>query len=135
MPALSGFHHVKLPVGDVVRSRDWYRTVLGLVVDIEFVEDGVLKGVALRDPAGTLTLAARHDPQRAAALAGFDPIAVGVPTRADLEAWALRLDALDQSHGGIETGHQGWVLVGLHDPDGIEVRLYTIERRDEGTAT
>jgi catechol 2,3-dioxygenase-like lactoylglutathione lyase family enzyme len=135
MPALSGFHHVKLPVGDVVRSRDWYRTVLGLVVDIEFVEDGVLEGVALRDPAGTLTLAARHDPQRAAALAGFDPIAVGVPTREDLEAWALRLDALDQAHGGIETGHQGWVLVGLHDPDGIEVRLYTIERRDEGTAT
>jgi hypothetical protein len=33
------------------------------------------------------------------------------------------------------TGHQGWVLAGLHDPDGIEIRLYTIERHDEGTAT
>lgn len=46
-----------------------------------------------------------------------------------------RLDALGQPHGGIVTGHQGWVLVGLHDPDGIEVRLYTIERHADGTAT
>ncbi|TQN43607.1 catechol 2,3-dioxygenase-like lactoylglutathione lyase family enzyme [Blastococcus colisei] len=135
MPPLSGFHHVKLPVGDVVRSRNWYQAVLGLVVDVEFVEDGVLMGVALRDPSGTVTLAARHDPQRAAVLAGFDPIAVGVPTRSDLEAWASRLDVLGQRHGGIVTGHQGWVLVGLHDPDGIEVRLYTIERHDERTTT
>jgi hypothetical protein len=81
-----------------------------------------------------VSLAARHDPRRAAALAGFDPIALGVPTHADLEAWVSRLDALGQPHGGIVTGHRGWVLVGLHDPDGIEVRLYTIERLDEGTA-
>jgi catechol 2,3-dioxygenase-like lactoylglutathione lyase family enzyme len=135
MPALSGFHHVKLPVSDVTRSRDWYETVLGLVVDLEFLEDGVLMGVALRDPAGTVSLAARYDPERAAALAGFDPIAVGVATRAELEAWVGRLDALGQPHGGIVTGHQGWALIGLHDPDGIEIRLYTIERHDEGTAT
>ena len=87
MPALNGFHHVKLPVGDVVRSRDWYHAVLGFAVDIEFIEAGVLMGVALRDPSGTVSLAARHDPQRAAALAGstprLDPIAVGVPTRTD----------------------------------------------------
>ena len=135
MPALSGFHHVKLPVGDVVRSRDWYRSVLGLVADLEFVEDGVLMGVALRDPTGTVRLAARYDPERAAALAGFDPVAVGVPTRTDLEEWVRRLDALGEPHGGIATGHEGWFLGGLHDPDGIEVRLYTLERHDEGTAT
>src|SRR6476661_6319573 len=135
MPALSGFHHVKLPVGDVVRSRDWYRSVLGLAVDLEFVEDGVLMGVALRDPAGTVRLAARYDPERAAALAGFDPVAVGVPTRTDLEDWVRRLDALGEPHSGIAPGHEGWFLAGLHDPDGIEVRLYTLERHGEGTAT
>jgi catechol 2,3-dioxygenase-like lactoylglutathione lyase family enzyme len=135
MPALSGFHHVKLPVGDVGRSRDWYQTILGLAVEIEFLEDDVLMGVALRDPAGTVSLAIRYDPERAAALAGFDPIAVGVPTRAELEAWEGRLEALGQPHGGIVTGHQGWALIGLHDPDGIEIRLYTIERHDEGTTT
>jgi catechol 2,3-dioxygenase-like lactoylglutathione lyase family enzyme len=37
MSALRGFHHVKLPVSDVARSRDWYQRVLGFEVVIEFV--------------------------------------------------------------------------------------------------
>ena len=49
---------------------------------------------------------------------GPDPLA-------DVQAWMLQLDGLGESHGGIVTGHQrGSVLVGLHDPDGIEIRLY-----------
>ncbi|MGH3982378.1 MAG: hypothetical protein ACRDST_06755 [Pseudonocardiaceae bacterium] len=41
-----------------------------------------------------------------------------------------RLDGLGEPHGGIVTGHAGWVLVGLHDPDGIEIRLYTLEEHN-----
>jgi catechol 2,3-dioxygenase-like lactoylglutathione lyase family enzyme len=130
MSTLAGFHHVKLPVHDVTRSRDWYATVLAFGVDLEFVEDGVLMGVAMRDSDRTLCLALRHDPVRARALAGFDPLALAVATRSDLEAWRDRLDAAGHPHGGIITGHQGWVLVGLSDPDGFEPRLYTIERHD-----
>lgn len=125
MGSLSGFHHVKLPVADVRRSYDWYRRVLGLEQELEFVEDGVLMGLALRDHSDTVHLALRHDPARAAALAGFDPVALCVPARADLEAWRRRLDELGESHGGIVSGHAGSVIVGLRDPDGIEVRLYT----------
>jgi catechol 2,3-dioxygenase-like lactoylglutathione lyase family enzyme len=125
MPDLSGFHHVKLPVADLARSRDWYTSVLGLQVEIEFVEDGVLKGLALRDASGRLRLALRLDPVRAEALAGFDPIALEVPKRDDVEGWRARLDDLGEPHGGVVPGHQGGsVLVGLHDPDGIEIRLY-----------
>ncbi|WP_127501028.1 VOC family protein [Actinoplanes solisilvae] len=125
MPDLSGFHHVKLPVADLERSRGWYTSVLGLGVDIEFTEDGVVKGLALSDPGHTLALALRHDPERAAAVAGFDFLALAVPTRDDVEVWRLRLDELGQPHGGVVTGHRGGsVLVGLHDPDGIEIRLY-----------
>jgi catechol 2,3-dioxygenase-like lactoylglutathione lyase family enzyme len=125
MPDLSGFHHVKLPVSDLSRSREWYTSVLGLTVEIEFVEDGVLRGVALAGTTGDLRLALRLDPVRAAALAGFDPVALLVPKREDVESWRDRLDDLGQSHGDVVTGHGGGsVLVGLHDPDGIEIRLY-----------
>ncbi len=125
MPDLSGFHQVKLPVTYLRRSGDWYTTVLGLRVDIEFVEDGVLRGLALADTGGRVRLALRLDPVRAAALAGFDPLAIEVSRRADVEAWRIRLDELGQTHGGVVTGHNGgFVLVGLHDPDGIEIRLY-----------
>ena len=125
MVGLCGFHHVKLPVSDVVKSRDWYERVLGLAVDVEFIEDGALMGVGMADPAGTLGIALRQDPVRAAAMAGFDAMALGVPTRAEVDDWRDRLDELGEPHGGIVTGHRGGsVLVGLHDPDGVEIRLY-----------
>jgi catechol 2,3-dioxygenase-like lactoylglutathione lyase family enzyme len=125
MSALRGFHHVKLPVSDVARSRDWYQRVLGFEVAIEFVEDDVLMGVALADAAQSVSIALRHDPTRAAALSGFDAMALGVPSRAEVDRWRARLDDMDEAHGGVVTGHKGGsVLVGLHDPDGIEIRLY-----------
>ena len=45
-----------------------------------------------------------------------------------LAGWRERLDGLGETHGGVVAGKEGWVLVGLQDPDGIEVRLYTLER-------
>ena len=122
---LSGFHHVKLPVSDVARSRYWWLRVLGFEADIEFVEDGVLMGVGLADAFGSVGIALRHDPERAAALAGFDAVALRVPTRAEVADWRSRLDGLGEPHGGVVTGHRGGsVLVGLHTPDGTEIRLY-----------
>jgi catechol 2,3-dioxygenase-like lactoylglutathione lyase family enzyme len=129
MVALGGFHHVKLPVSDVHKSLEWYRRVLGLEVAIEFTEEGVLRGVALRDADGTLMLALREDPGRAATLSGFDPLALGVPTLDDLRAWADHLDAAGEPHSPIEEGRVGWLIGGVTDPDGIEVRLYTLQNR------
>jgi catechol 2,3-dioxygenase-like lactoylglutathione lyase family enzyme len=122
---IAGIHHVKLPVGDVARSRAWYERVLGFEVAIEFVEDGEVRGVALRREGCSPQLALRHDPARAKALSGFDALALLVPSRADVEAWKTALDEAGEPHGGLVTGHGGGkVLVGLHDPDGTEIRLY-----------
>jgi catechol 2,3-dioxygenase-like lactoylglutathione lyase family enzyme len=118
-------HHVKLPVSDVERSRAWYERVLGLTTTIEFPEDGVVRGVGLARDGGPARLALREDPDRAKALSGFDAVALLVPSREEVRAAAARLDAAGEPHGGLVTGHRGGtVLVGLHDPDGIEIRLY-----------
>jgi len=70
----------------------------------------------------------RHAPERAAAMAGFDPIAIGVPTGDKVVAWRQRLDDLGVPHGGIVSGHFGAkLLVGLHDPDGLEIRLCMLD--------
>ncbi|GEL18272.1 VOC family protein [Pseudonocardia asaccharolytica] len=43
-PELAGVHHLKLPVRDLGRSRDWYANRLGYEVAAEFVEGGRLMG-------------------------------------------------------------------------------------------
>src|SRR5579885_3723499 len=73
MPVVCGVHHVKLPVRDPATSRDWYVRVLGFEQEIEFVEDGVLMGVALHDPGSGVRFAVRRAPERTEALRGFDP--------------------------------------------------------------
>jgi catechol 2,3-dioxygenase-like lactoylglutathione lyase family enzyme len=130
-PALAGVHHLKLPVSDLERSRSWYESRLGYELAKEFVEAGTLMGVALRHPNGGPGLALRLDPDRAAAAAGFDYFAIGVPDKDALEDLAARLTALGEHHAGVHVASTGWILPLLHDPDGHEVRFYTIAHHTE----
>ncbi len=127
-PRLDGIHHVKIPVTDLDRSRAWYESRLGYEVYLEFVEDGVLMGVAMPHPNGGPQLALRLDPERSAGLGDFDFFAIGVPDRRALEALADRLSGLGESHAGVHPATVGWILPLLHDPDGHEVRFYTTEQ-------
>jgi catechol 2,3-dioxygenase-like lactoylglutathione lyase family enzyme len=124
-----GYHHVKVPVSDVARSRQWYASVLGFEFDLEFTEDGALRGAALYHPVANMRLALRQDPARAAAMAGFDIIALAVGTRQDLTVVAERAAAAGCATGPTERGSQGWTC-DLIDPDGLVVRLYTHQRHD-----
>ena len=134
MPALAGIHHVKLPVTDLARSLEWYRSRLGYEVQIEFVEQGTLMGYALAQPGGGPGLALRLDPARARAAAGFDYFAFGVPGKPELDQIAARLDALGQPHAGVHMATLGWILPGVPDPDGHAIRFYTMEHHtDPGT--
>ena len=92
----------------------------------EFVEEGVRMGVAMTHPNGGPDLALRCDPDRARAAAGFDYFAIGVPGHEPIEALAAHLTSEGIDHDGVHRTPVGWVLLGVHDPDGHEVRFYTV---------
>ena len=125
-PALDGIHHLKLPVSDLERSLAWYRRHLRYETMFEFVEEGVLMGVSMRHPNGGPDLALRRNPEKAQAAAGFDYFAIGVPGHEAIEALAARFAAVGESHPEVQRTPVGWVLLGIHDPDGHEVRFYTV---------
>jgi catechol 2,3-dioxygenase-like lactoylglutathione lyase family enzyme len=127
-PALAGIHHVKLPVRDLARSREWYETRLGYAVEHEFVEDGEVMGVVMAHGNGGPSFALRLNPGFAAA-AGFDYFAIGVPSKVDVDYLAARLTELGDTHAGVQETPFGWVLPQVHDPDGHEVRFYVDTRR------
>lgn len=85
LPRLAGVHHVKIPVTDLARSRDWYGRVFGFRVTWEFPdEEGVARGVAGEVPGfGDTILALRENPQAARGSKGFDPVGFAVADRAD----------------------------------------------------
>jgi catechol 2,3-dioxygenase-like lactoylglutathione lyase family enzyme len=125
-PVLDGIHHLKLPVTDLDRSLAWYQAHLGYRVMTEFVEEGVRMGVALTHPNGGPDLALRCDPDRARAAAGFDYFSIGVPGHGPIEALAAHLAEAGVRHDGVHRTPVGWVLLGVLDPDGHEVRFYTV---------
>jgi catechol 2,3-dioxygenase-like lactoylglutathione lyase family enzyme len=123
---VTGTHHVKVPVSDLARSADWYERVLGVRRHLEFRDDdGEVRGITY-EPLGTFMLALREDPERARALAGFDPFAALVETHDDLVQLAARLDELGVDHSPVITATLGWLLA-VPDPDGIQIRFYTAE--------
>ncbi|MFI0483527.1 VOC family protein [Actinomadura sp. 9N215] len=124
--AITGIHHVKFPVSDLATSRSWYERVLGLQVHLEFEDDdGVVRGVAGSVPGmGELGLALRENPEAARGFAGFDPVSFGIADKAAADAWAARLDELGIEHSPVIDATAGWI-VSFHDPDGIEIRLYS----------
>jgi catechol 2,3-dioxygenase-like lactoylglutathione lyase family enzyme len=130
-PALAGVHHLKLPVSDLRRSQHWYESRLGYRLTQEFHEHGELAGIVMEHPNGGPGMAFRHDPERALAAAGFDYFSIGVPDKEAIQVLAARLTDLGEDHAGVHFATNGWILPMLHDPDGHEVRFYTIQHHTE----
>ncbi|WP_103341668.1 VOC family protein [Amycolatopsis sp. CA-126428] len=125
---IEGIHHVKFPVSDLARSRAWYERVLGLDVTHEFPDaDGVVRGVA--GAIDSVPVALRVQEAAAAGLAGFDPVCFSIADRAAADAWIARLDELGVEHSPLFEATTGW-MVRCTDPDGTEIRLYSLAKDD-----
>ena len=133
VPQFDGVHHLKLPVRDLDRSREWFQSRLGYILAMEFREDGRVMGIALSHPDGGPRLALRLNPDKAAASSGFDYFSIGVPTKAAIDALSARLTELGEAHAGVQPASLGWILAGLSDPDGHEIRFYTTESHKKAT--
>jgi catechol 2,3-dioxygenase-like lactoylglutathione lyase family enzyme len=119
-----GLHHVKVAVTDLRRSRSWYERVFELEPIMEWPDaEGVVRGVRFR-AKGAFALALREDPKVAQATVGYDPFAILVQGRGDVEAWADRLDELGVAHSPVTAGALGW-LVWFDDPDGLQLKIYS----------
>jgi catechol 2,3-dioxygenase-like lactoylglutathione lyase family enzyme len=129
---LAGIHHLKVHVTDLRRSARWYERVLGYRRGVEFVEGDRLVGYGLDHDHGGTPLTLRLDPEQAAKTAGWVYFEMGVPDRNALDDLASHLDGVGEAHGPVVQTPIGWLLPGLFDPDGHEMRFY-YSSRGEGT--
>lgn len=123
---MTGIRHVKIPVADLVRSASWYARLMDLVPFREFVEQGALRGVALRSPEGRFVIALR-DRQFCTgqpSLAGFDPVALHMTSREALADFAARCDRLGIEHNPIQDRGPDEAVVDVPDPDGLILRFF-----------
>jgi hypothetical protein len=74
-------------------------------------------------------VALRVQEKAAAGLAGFDPVCFSIADRAAAEAWIARLDELGVEHPPLIEATLGW-MVRVSDPDGTEIRLYSLAKDD-----
>lgn len=128
MAKVEGIHHVKFPVTDLARSREWYERVLGLKVELEFPDgDGVVRGVA--GHVGGVPVALRVQETAAKGLAGFDPVCFAIADKQAAEEWIAHFDELGVEHPPVIEATIGWI-VRVNDPDGTEVRFYSLSQAD-----
>jgi catechol 2,3-dioxygenase-like lactoylglutathione lyase family enzyme len=128
-PRLAGIFGVKFPVCDLAASRAWYEQVFGLELIYEFPDDdGVVRGVAYTAPGLGDTGVALRERRDIAGLSGFDPVIFAVDDKAAVHAWAAHLDALGVQNEVVEATI-GWMVL-FHDPDGLEIHLYSRDRAD-----
>jgi hypothetical protein len=97
---------------------------------MEFVEGTRLVGCGLSHPNGGTLLTLRLDPDQARKTAGWVYFEMGVPDTDALTELAERLDGLGIGHGPVVRTPIGWLLPGVLDPDGHEMRFYVSSPQD-----
>jgi glyoxylase I family protein len=123
MPAIT---HVAVTVTDLAASEAWYTKVLGVKPVLD-EDTGPFRHIVYQ--LGNTLLGLHYFPDLVSTepfnerKPGLDHIAFGVASRAELAAWAIRLDELGVAHGGILDASYGSGL-SVRDPDNIALELF-----------
>jgi catechol 2,3-dioxygenase-like lactoylglutathione lyase family enzyme len=126
--ALTGVHHVRLPVTDLECSYAFWREVLGYERDFDFPgPDGPI-GWALRHSRGGPDIVLWHNPEKAAASSGFPWFSIGLPSSRDVLNLTEELDRRGIHHGGVQDALVGIKLPFVNAPDGHLIGFY-VKRR------
>jgi len=126
VPSLS-FHHVSLSVTDLDASASWYADTFGF--EELFREEAEARRACVMVFAdggysvGLVEHGASAGEPFDAVRTGLDHLALAVPSRADLDRWAARLDAAGIAHSGPVDIPVGAIL-NLRDPDGMALALF-----------
>src|SRR5882757_1891791 len=129
-PRITGQLVVILTVRDLRRSADWYRNLLDAREHDYVDETGTLKQVTLTEPASGLQLCLVSHPDTSAEpfserRPGLDHLEFLVASRADLDAWAARLDTLGVAHSGVkEPSYTSNAMLTFRDPDHIQLEFF-----------
>lgn len=125
--ALTGFHHLSLTVRALDASTAWYESLFDLdtVMD-ETGEERRARVYRLRGTDAMLGLI-EHTGNDGTAFrpdrTGLDHAAFAVASRADVDAWAERLDTAGIAHSGTIDVPVGAIL-NFADPDGIQLSIF-----------
>ena len=132
----TGFHHVRLTVTDIARSKKFYDEVFGWPIAVDASdsvdEPGVKEspekfygGVVYQTPQGTLFgLRPVGDCEFDSTRTGLDHIGFAVADRAALEAAQSALRDAGVTHGEVvDLTDAGIAILSFQDPDDINVEL------------
>jgi glyoxylase I family protein len=128
MAEITGVHHMALTVRNMEKTTAWYEDLFGLTKVME-MEEPPGRPVHLYMHAGTQLLFGFHTHGEndggdfSEFRTGLDHIGFGVDSRAELEAWRLRIEERGIDHSPIADRPYGSVLV-FRDPDNIRLELY-----------
>ena len=128
MAEIHGVHHLALTVRNMEKSTYWYEDLFGLTKVAEMEEPPGRPVHLYMHPGSKLFFGFHTHSENEGEdfnefRTGLDHIGFGVESRADLEAWKLRIEERGIEHSPIAERDYGSVLV-FRDPDNIQLELY-----------
>ena len=129
MTTLAGFSHLSLSVTDLDRSTEWYREVLGFIIDSRVEGDGFVRNRLRHPSAGiTLTLTAHESGDGGAfdeRRTGMDHVSFVVPSIEDLHNVKADFEARGIEHSEVKpTASGAGGMITFRDPDNIQLELF-----------